>query len=105
MGFDWLGKAYFAVCLLLSWTASSYFQVFIEDSPHTWFVVLAVKLLGILFLSLSSSSLELALMFVIIGLFAGRARDWYCFLSMVRESSYAPRNYVVNRTKVGLLSS
>lgn len=102
LGFPWLGKAYFTVCLSLSWTASRYFQVFAEDSSHSWFVLLTVKLLGVLFLSQSSSNLELSLILVLVGLCVEKIYDWYSFFAIVLEASHAPKNYVANRTKVSL---
>jgi hypothetical protein len=67
LGLPWLGKVYVVTVVVISWTVSTYFGIFNTESKFWPFIVYAVRLCGLVFLSQSASSRETAMFFVFVG--------------------------------------
>jgi hypothetical protein len=91
-----LGKAYAVTVILISWTISSYFGIFNIESKFWPFIVYAVRLCGLVLLSQSASSREIAMLFVFVGCMIPYLDEFFYWL---RYSGLLIDSYRQQRTR------
>ncbi len=104
-GLPYLGKVYFIGCVLISWSISTYFGWFSNESKLWPIILYGVRFIGLILLSQSASNRELSMVFVFIGCFIPYIMEWLYYFQysyIVIESFRQRRKNVKKVTETEL---
>eukprot|EP01034_Spumella_vulgaris_P032578 gene32578-40204_t len=92
-GISWLGKAYFGLSVTASYALTWMFGLFKQDTPSWHVMHYPVKLVGLILLSSSTSSTELSLVLVGLGLFPDHISHYLWTLNLFTATFNAKPSY------------